>query len=130
MEILDTRDLQKRLDELKAEHETLKDAVEEADQDDLQAAKDELKEFEESEEFTEMKELQGLSEEISEWKYGESLIPEDDFEEYCQELLSDIGDLPKDIPWYIEIDWEKTAQNIKMDYSEVEYLGTTYLYRS
>ncbi len=44
-------------------------------------------------------------------------------------LLEDIGDLPSDLPSYIEIDWDKTADNLRVDYSEVEYQGTTYLVR-
>ena len=78
----------------------------------------------------ELAELESLSEEISEWQHGEALIPEDEFVEYCQQLLEDIGDLPKDLPGYIAIDWDKTADNLRANYSEVEYQGTTYLVRS
>ena len=67
---------------------------------------------------------------VRDWRYGETLIPEEDFVSYCQELLQDIGDLPKDLPWYIAIDWDQTAENLKADYVEVEYLGNTYLVRS
>lgn len=64
-----------------------------------------------------------------EWRHGVQFIPEDDFTDYCKELLEDCGELPKDLPWYIVINWEDTADNLKADYSEVEYQGTTYLYR-
>lgn len=63
------------------------------------------------------------------WQYGSTLIRYSYFTEYCQELLEDIGDLPKDFPHYIEIDWEKTADNLKVDYTEVDYDGVTYLIR-
>jgi hypothetical protein len=29
----------------------------------------------------------------------------------------------------IAIDWEKTADNMRVDYGSVDYDGTTYLYR-
>jgi len=39
-------------------------------------------------------------------------------EEFVEEMLEDIGDLPPDIPWYIHIDWKATARNVMMDYCE------------
>ena len=76
-------------------------------------------------------ELEALRDEInsSEWQYGLQLIRESEFTDYCEEMLKDCGDLPRDIPSYIEIDWEKTAQNLSVDYSEVEINGVTFLYR-
>ena len=41
----------------------------------------------------------------------------------------DIGDLPKDLPAYIVIDWDKTANNIEADYTTVDYDGVEYLIR-
>jgi hypothetical protein len=49
--------------------------------------------------------------------------------DYCQELLEDIGDIPKGLPGYIVIDWEATAENLKADYSTVDFDGQTYYYR-
>ena len=42
--------------------------------------------------------------------------------EYC-------GYISDDFPSWIEIDWEATAENVKQDYSELEYEGGTYFYR-
>lgn len=61
--------------------------------------------------------------------YPVSLIRDSYFVEAMRELVSDIGDLPRDIPTYLEIDWEKTAANLRMDYSSVEFGGVTYWYR-
>jgi hypothetical protein len=61
--------------------------------------------------------------------YPATLIRDDYFVTYARELVSDIGDIPRDIPSYIEIDWEATAKNIRMDYSSVEIDGVTYWYR-
>jgi len=83
-------------------------------------------------EITEVREINDLENEVgSEWEYGVTLIEEDDFEDYCQELVEDIGDLPRDLPSYISnnIDWSGVADNLRQDYSEVEFRGTTYLYR-
>ena len=81
----------------------------------------------------ELKSLKAMADEAdgyaSDWKHGEALIRETYFTEYCQQLVEDIGDLPKDVPSYLEIDWEKTARNLRVDYTEVDYDGVTYLIR-
>jgi len=81
-------------------------------------------------EKAELAELEELESEISEWRHGETLIPENSFTDYIMETLEDCGTLPKDLPWYVAIDREQTAENCKADYTEVEYQGTTYLVRS
>jgi len=58
-----------------------------------------------------------------------TLISEDYFVDYVKELLIDCGDLPKDIPHYIEIDWQKTAENIAVDYSVIDFNEKTFFYR-
>ena len=61
--------------------------------------------------------------------YPATMIRDSYFTDYAEELCKDIGDLPQDIPSYIEIDWEATARNIRMDYSCVEIDGIDYWYR-
>lgn len=61
--------------------------------------------------------------------YPSQLISANYFTEYARELVSDIGDMPREIPSYIVIDWEATAKNLLADYSEVEYEGVTFYYR-
>jgi hypothetical protein len=136
MSYIDTRNLAKRLEELQAAEEYLKDArkaLENADEDDDIAELQENLEYAEGEfgeeEEEELEELKQIESEVSEFEAGNALIPEDEFVEYCMDMLSDIGDLPRNIPWYIVIDREATADNLKADYGEVEYQGTTYLYR-
>ena len=65
----------------------------------------------------------------SEFTYGCTLIEEDDFVEYVEEMLIDCGYISKDSPTWIEIDWETTAGNVKQYYSELEYKGDTYYFR-
>jgi len=38
--------------------------------------------------------------------------------EFVKELLEDLGDIPADLPVYVHIDWEGTARDVMMDYSE------------
>ena len=85
------------------------------------------------EEQDELKTLKALAEDAEgyseDWKYGATLVRDSYFTEYAEDLCKDIGDLPKNIPSYIEIDWEKTAQNIQQDYTSVEFDGVTYWVR-
>lgn len=63
---------------------------------------------------------------LPDWQYGETLIRDDYFTEYVEELLKDIGYLPVDLPLWIVIDWEETADNVKVDYTSAELNGVTY----
>jgi hypothetical protein len=84
-----------------------------------------------ADEYNSIREIDELESYISsrEFDYGLTLIPEDDFEEYAEDLITDCGCISKDLPGWIEIDWEATANNIKVDYREVEFRGETYLFR-
>lgn len=66
---------------------------------------------------------------IPDFEYGEIFISEHAFTDYMMELLSDIGYLPADLPSWIVIDEEETASNMKVDYTEFEFRGTTYYAR-
>ena len=61
--------------------------------------------------------------------YPVTLIQDKYFEDYARELIDDCGVIPKDLPHYVAIDWETTAQNIQVDYTPVEIDGLTYWYR-
>lgn len=108
MNILDSKDLQDRLNEL------TDIAMEDRDRSEEQ----------------ELVELEDMSNQVTDWRYGATLIAVEDFPEYREELLKDCGDLPKDIPWYIAIDWNKTADNIAVDYSIITYQGQDYYYHN
>ena len=60
-----------------------------------------------------------------------NLVEEDDFEDYCEEELEQCGYFDKDFPQWIKnnINWEGIASDMKQNYSEIDYQGTTYLYR-
>ena len=86
-------------------------------------------------EIEECSAIKVFCEEISDYspdfEWGTGIIHEDYFEDYCKELVIDIGDLPKNLPTYIEdnIDWSGVADDLKVDYSEAEYDGDTYYFR-
>jgi len=61
--------------------------------------------------------------------YPVTLIHDSHFTDYAREMLEDCGDIPRDIPHYIEIDWDATARNIRVDYTPTEIDGVTYWYR-
>ena len=60
--------------------------------------------------------------------YPVTLIRDSYFIDYVRELLEDCGDIPRNLPHYIAIDWKKTAMNIRQDYSHIS-LDATYWYR-
>ena len=62
--------------------------------------------------------------------YGESVIHENYFTEYCEDLLKDCGYIPQDFPSWIELDFEATADNMKVDYMSATYEGDTYYIRA
>lgn len=58
--------------------------------------------------------------------YPVTLIRDSYFTDYTMEMLEDCGYLPKDLPGWIAIDWDRTADAVRMDYTSVELDGITY----
>lgn len=85
-------------------------------------------------EIAELKALTVLSEECSDyaddWAYGAALIRDSYFMEYAQELAEDIGAIDSEASWPNNcIDWERAAQELRMDYTSVDFDGVTYWVR-
>lgn len=121
-DVIDVRDLIERFEELESEYDAFD-------------TPEEIKNWSDLEEFTILesilKELESNGGD-EQWRgnwYPVTLIAESYFTDYCVELLDDCGDLPRDLPSYIAIDWDVTAENLRVDYSEVEIGGSTYYYR-
>ena len=115
-DVIDSRDVIARIEELE-------DLIENEDQDKLEDEKEELQT------------LKDLAEEASStphWPYGESLVRDSYFTEYVEQLCEDIGDIPSEFPAYIanHIDWEGVARDIQMDYTSVEFDDVTYWIRA
>lgn len=130
MSYTDSRDLIERRDELLEEK-----GVADLDDDDVDSAEvldavGKLNGFTE-EQQDELTALEDAISEIGE-TYAEDgviLIPENEFVEYAEQVCKENGYVDKNIPWWIVIDWDATADNIRQDYSEVEIEGETYLYQ-
>lgn len=139
---LDIDELNDRLEEL----EGLRDALE-SERENLTEATDEDREeiegrieaaqsdFGEAE-AAELKALEDLKDEVGEYHGkistdGGPFVDEDDFEDYARELAEEIGAIDKNASWPNTcIDWKQAAEELQMDYSSIEWNGTTYLYRS
>lgn len=89
-----------------------------------------------SEEYDELQTLEELLSDLcgyggdEQWEgnwYPVTLISESYFETEMDEMLEDIGVIPKNIPSYLTITVDYNA--LKQDYSEVEFDGDTYYYR-
>lgn len=61
------------------------------------------------------------------WKgdwYPATLIRDSHFERAMDEMIEDIGDLPKNIPCYLKIEVDYDA--LQSDYTSIEFDGVTY----
>jgi hypothetical protein len=61
--------------------------------------------------------------------YPGHLIRDCYFTTYAREMLEDCGTVPADLPSWVEIDWDATARNVRIDYTPVTIDGVTYWYR-
>ena len=131
-DVIDSRDVIARIEELESERADLVSEAEDYTNAAADESKDALKAWDE-ENAEELKALKGLASEAEgysdDWEYGATLVRGSYFVDYCRELVSDIGDIPKEIPSYIEIDWDATAANIMADYTSADFDGVTYYVR-
>ena len=157
-DIIDSRDIIARIDDLQDTFDTLLEAVTDADPEGeaeeraeaLTALADWLEAEEEdilkslyadsvlalgnSDEATELRVLKELAKEgeayCSDWNYGEVIIRESHFEDYAKELAHDIGAVDRNAPWPLtHIDWKAAADALRKDYTEIDFDGVTYLTR-
>jgi hypothetical protein len=108
-DVIDSRDIIERIEELENE-----DELDESEQEELNLLKSVAEE----------------GEGYSDWEHGETLINSNYWVDYCAQMVKDIGDLPQDIPNYIEIDWQGTADNLSNDYSRIDVGNSEFYIRS
>lgn len=134
--MLDVRDLIERFEELEDTKNEMLENVPVSKYGNRRNKK--WKAWEDSDEFKELKQLEDILEELKgnggdeQWRgdwYPITLINSDYFTEYTEELLKDCGYLPNDLPSWITIDWEDTADNCKVDYTTIDIEEETYYYR-
>jgi antirestriction protein len=99
---------------------------------DAQTALDDAGEEFGDDEQTELAELDDLENEIGrEWRHGETMIPENDFEDYARQLADELGLIPDENRWPCTyIDWEQAAKELAMDYATITYQGEDYYVRA
>ena len=133
--ILDSRDIIERLEELTEHFEALYEQETEEYKaastfDDFLKAKPD--DFDDLEEYKQLRDLQNECEDYPDWLYGAQLIREDYFTDYIEELIKDCYPIPKEMDsgqWpyqHITIDYEAAADYVKCDYAEAEFMGNTY----
>lgn len=133
--VIDSRDVIARIEELEDALRDLEDAADDAADDSARAAEilAEIDAWKAGEEGQELAALQALAAEAADyaddWQHGATLVSLGYWPTYAQELVEDTGDLPKNLPSYIVIDWEATADNLSADYTEVYFDGAAYLVR-
>ena len=84
----------------------------------------------EREELTMLRAFRDDEVDSGEWRHGITFVRDDYFEDYARDLAAELGDIKSEVSWpYTCIDWEQAADELRTDYTEVEYDGETYLYR-
>lgn len=122
-DIIDSRNIIERIKELESDRDA-------ADAEGAEA----LEAWDESGDGDELRSLKSLAEDAEGyspfWQYGETLIRDSYFEEYAQELAADIGAIDPKANWPLNcIDWGKAADELKQDYTSVEFDGVEYWVR-
>lgn len=150
-DILNSRDIEDRIEELEAERGALADDLDEAeealrdlinsDEDNAQeeaalagavsTARNALTAWDASDEADELKALKAFRDELEpyvpDWHHGETLIRDSYFRDYAEELADDIGAIDHNAKWPVNcIDWNKAARELQMDYTSAEFNGVTY----
>ena len=128
-DVIDSRDVIARIEELEAERAALIDEIDDAGTDDA------VVEWDNSDEAAELRALKALADEAggysSDWPHGEALIRDSYFETYAQELAADTNPEMQTMRWpYTCIDWGQAARELQQDYTSVEFDGVTYWIRS
>jgi len=109
-DIIDSRDIIERIDYLDTNYNDLDDV--------------------EKLELVKLRKVAEQAEGYGDWEYGEGLIRDSYFETYAQELAEDTGAISRDANWPLnKIDWEAAADELKIDYMEVEFDGVSYWIR-
>ena len=81
--------------------------------------------------FEHIDEINELEDEITNFFYGKALIPEDDFTEYCEDMVNDCYGM-KNVPSFVKynINWEGVASDLSVDYTNVTYQGESFLVKA
>jgi hypothetical protein len=147
-DIIDSRDVIDRIEELRSEvDDLLSESMVSMDFDEfVEGVCDRTLEILLSQEFSreDASTLEDLCDELwplmklaeqgegyGDWDSGETLIRDSYFEEYAKELAKDIGSVSGDEKWPLNhIAWEDAADELKTDYTELDFDGVAYQMRA
>jgi hypothetical protein len=152
-DMLDSRDIEARIDYLESERSDLEETIAEAQralddakestdtagededaeepadpQEALDAAQTELAEWDEFNK-DELDALKALRDEYNggEWRHGATFIADSYFQDYAEQMAEDIGAIDRDAKWPLDhIDWEAAADELKVDYTSYTIFGTDF----
>ncbi len=122
-DVIDSRDVIARIEALE---ESIQDAFDAHEENPDAEVPDE----DEVEELARLKKLAAQGEGYGDWDSGETLISESHFPDYARELHADTSETVLDAWPYNCIDWEKAADELKQDYTELDFDGTAYFMRA
>jgi len=152
-DVIDSRDVIARIEELQGERKALVEALDEAAEavsnfansdegaegaletleEAEDTARDDLQEWDDDnkDELDALVALQDEAEGYSaDWTHGATLIRDSYFEEYAQEFAEELGMVNKDARWpNNHIDWESAAEELQQDYTSVDFDGVAYWVR-
>ena len=63
------------------------------------------------------------------WRHGATLINESYFSDYTKEFVQDCSNVDLNSWPFNSINWEDAADELKQDYTEIDFNGTTYYIR-
>ena len=126
LDIIDSRDLIERIEELEAEL----DGVEL----DEETSNYMLDGNEMNSEYEELEKLHAFAEEFknacSDYECGGTAIRESHFRDFAEQEAEDIGAINSNASWPLNhIDWDAASEELKMDYITIEFDGVEYLVR-
>ena len=133
-DVIDSRDIIARIEELESELGAVEDNFDETEEN--EAYNQAVHEWHASNDGIELKELQALADECegySDWQHGETLIRQDYFVQYITELIGECYEMPEMEGWpmqYLTMDYEAAAGAAEQDYALVSSGDQDYWIRS
>lgn len=136
-DILDTRDIEDRIEELEDFEAEYLELFEEYQQDDstanaaMKALEDCGWSHDERVELNTLRAFKSELENYCDWTGGETLIHKDYQQQYAEDLADDIGAIDRKAAWPLgHIDWAAAAEELfSSDYTEADIQGHTYFAR-
>ena len=137
-DIIGSRDVIARIEYLKQQAKECLECGEDQDDDIHDDAIEDWHLFETSLDMDEERELEALrklageGENVtSDWPDGATLVRESYFEQFAQQEAEDLDLVKSDATWPANcIDWKQAAWYLRMDYTSIDFDGTTYWVRS